>query len=103
MTLYMLRDRDKAKITDALRDGFEKNARAQLPVLKERLDRLSAMIPDTKKGSTIVITYVPGTGTVLAGSAERSVIEGKNFADALFYVCLGRSASHDQLQAVLLS
>ncbi len=102
MTLYMLRDLDKGKITDALREGFEKNSKAALPVLKDRLDRLSAMIPDAKKGSTIVITYVPGTGTVLAGAGERSVIEGKDFADALFSVWLGRNAADDELKAGLL-
>jgi len=102
MTLYMLRDLDKGKITDALREGFEKNSKAQLPVLKNRLDRLSAMIPDAKKGSTIVITYLPGTGTVLAGAGERSVIEGKDFADALFSVWLGRNAADDELKAELL-
>jgi hypothetical protein len=102
MTLYMLRDLDKGKITDALREGFEKNSKAQLPVLKGRLDRLSAMIPDAKKGSTIVITYVPGTGTVLAGAGEREVIEGKDFADALFSVWLGRNAADDELKAGLL-
>jgi hypothetical protein len=102
MTLYMLRDLDKGKITDALREGFEKNSKAQLPVLKDRLDRLSAMIPDAKKGSTIVITYVPGTGTVLAGAGERSIIEGKDFADALFSVWLGRNAADDDLKAGLL-
>jgi hypothetical protein len=102
MTLYMLRDLDKGKITDALREGFEKNSKAQLPVLKGRLDRLSAMIPDAKKGSTIVITYVPGTGTVLAGAGEREVIEGTDFADALFSVWLGRNAADDELKAGLL-
>jgi hypothetical protein len=102
MTLYMLRDLSKDKITDALREGFEKNSKAQMPALKERLDRLAALIPDAKKGSTIVITYVPGTGTVLAGPGERSVIPGKDFADALFSVWLGRSPVDEGLKKGLI-
>jgi hypothetical protein len=102
MTMFMLRDLGKDKITEALRNGFEKNSKAQLPVLKERLDRLCAMIPDAKKGSTIVISYVPGTGTVLAGPGERSVIEGKDFADALFSVWLGRSPVDEDLKKGLV-
>jgi hypothetical protein len=102
MTLYMLRDLGKDKITEALRNGFEKNSKAQMPVLKERLDRLIALIPDAKKGSTIVISYIPGTGTVLAGPGERSVIEGKDFADALFSVWLGRSPVDEDLKKGLL-
>ncbi len=102
MTLFMLRDLSKDKITDALRDGFEKNSKSQMPVLKERLERLAAMIPDAKKGSTIVITYVPGTGTVLSGPGERSVIEGKDFADALFSVWLGKNPVDDGLKKGLV-
>jgi hypothetical protein len=102
MTLYMLRDLGKDKIAEALHSGFEKNSKAQMPVLKERLDRLIALIPDAKKGSTIVITYIPGTGTVLAGPGERSVIEGKDFADALFSVWLGRSPVDEDLKKGLL-
>jgi hypothetical protein len=102
MTLFMLRDLEKDKITGALRDGFEKNSKAQMPALKERLDRLTALISDAKKGSTIVITYLPGTGTILAGAGERSVIPGKDFADALFSVWLGRNPVDDDLKKGLV-
>lgn len=102
ITMFMLRDLGKDKIADALRDGFEKNAKAQLPVLKERLENLIALIPDAKKGSTIVITYAPGTGTVLAGPGDRRVIPGKDFADALFSVWLGREPVDSDLKAGLL-
>ncbi len=102
VTMFMLRDLGKDKIADALREGFEKNAKAQLPVLKERLEHLIELIPDAKKGSTIVITYVPGTGTVLARPGDRQVIPGKDFADALFSVWLGREPVDSDLKAGLL-
>ncbi len=102
MTLYMLRDLGKSKITDALRDGFEKNSKAQMTVLKERLESLIAMIPDAKKGSTIVITYIPETGTVLARPGDRVVIPGRDFAEALFSVWLGRNPVDEGLKKGLL-
>jgi len=102
ITIFMLRDLGKDKIADALREGFEKNAKAQLPVLKERLENLIALIPDAKKGSTIVITYAPGIGTMLARPGDRQIISGKDFADALFSVWLGREPVDSDLKAGLL-
>src|SRR5262249_62068093 len=87
--IIIARDMGKDKIVDALREGFEKNSKDRMPALKDRLDQLAAMIPDAKKNGTIVITYVPGDGTTLSTSGERSVIPGKDFADALFSVWLG--------------
>src|SRR5262245_6319451 len=37
--MSMLRDLDRQTIVDAIRKGFEKNARAQLAQLKDRLDK----------------------------------------------------------------
>jgi Chalcone isomerase-like len=102
ITLFMLRDLSKDKIIEALREGFEKNAKEQMPAWKDRLDQLAAMIPDAKKGSTIVITYLPGTGTMLSTATDRSVIPGKDFADALFSVWLGQYSVDDGLKKGLL-
>jgi len=103
MALFMLRDLSKDKIVDALRDGFEKNSKAQMPALKDRLERLVSMIPDAKRGGTIVITYVPASGIILSGPpGEKQVIEGKDFADALFSVWLGRNPVDDDLKKGLL-
>ncbi|HYH95340.1 chalcone isomerase family protein [Hyalangium sp.] len=88
--MYMLRDLDKAKITDAISEGIEKNNKAAMPALKERLDKLNAAIPDLKKGEELTITYVPGKGTqVQSKGGQELSLEGKDFADALFGVWLG--------------
>jgi hypothetical protein len=102
ITLYMLRDLSRDKIIDALREGFEKNGKDQMPVWKDRLDQLTGMIRDAKKGSTIVITYLPGTGTLFSTGTDRSVIPGKDFADALFSVWLGHNSADDGLKKGLL-
>jgi len=89
--MAMLRDLDRGKIVDAVRDGFEKNSRAQMPQLQQRLDRFLEQIPDLKEGQRLTIAYFPGQGTtVVVGDGEaRTRIEGKDFADALFRVWLG--------------
>jgi hypothetical protein len=88
--MVMLRDLEKAKITDAISDGIEKNNKAAMPALKERLDKLKGTVPDLKKGDDLTITYIPGTGTqVQSKSGEALTLEGKDFADALFGVWLG--------------
>ena len=103
MHLSILRSLDRSKITEAITEGFEKNSKAQLATLKARLDRLNAMIPDVEKGDQIVLTYVPGKGTVVsAKNVEKGVIEGKDFADALFAVWLGANPVQADLKKSLL-
>lgn len=103
MHLSILRSLDRSKITEAISEGFEKNSKGELPALKARLDRLNAMIPNVEKGDQILLTYVPGKGTVVsAKNVERGVIEGKDFADALFSVWLGGNPVQKDLKKALL-
>jgi len=103
MQLSLLRNLDHSKITEAITQGFEKNSKAQQTALKARLDRLNSMIPDVEKGDRIVLTYVPGKGTVVsAKNVEKGVIEGKDFADALFSVWLGANPVQQDLKKELL-
>lgn len=102
ISLKMLRDLDKGKITEAIREGFDKNSKAQLPALKERLDKLLASINDLKSGQSLNITYVPAKGVTLGGDAGKLTIEGKDFADALFAVWLGSNPVEADLKKGLL-
>lgn len=101
--MNMLRDLERGKIVEAVQQGFERNAAAQMPRLQARLDRFLAAIPDLRGGETIVITYLPGRGTrVKAGSGEQIAIPGKDFADALFSVWLGPSPVDGDLKGEML-
>jgi hypothetical protein len=61
------------------------------------------MIPDVVKGDEILLTYVPGRGTVVtAKGVEKGIIEGKDFADALFAVWLGPNPAQEDLKRALL-
>ena len=101
--MNMLRDLERGKILEALREGFEKNAGANLPALKDRLVKFEAAIPDLKENQSLSVTYVPGKGTtVAANGVDKVVIEGKDFADALFSVWIGAHPVDDELKEEML-
>jgi len=99
----MLRDLERDKIVEAVQEGFQKNNGPNMPKLQERLDQFLKAIPDLKGGQQILITYVPGSGTVVkAGRGEEITIPGKDFADALFSVWLGKQPVDDDLKGEML-
>lgn len=100
--MVMLRDLDRKSIVDALRQGFEKNAGDKLEGLRERMDKFSAVIPDLKKGQSMTVVYVPGQGTRVEGQGQSYTAEGKEFADALFSVWVGRFPVDDGLKKGML-
>ena len=101
--LHILRSLKGSQVTEAISEGFERNSKAQMGALKARLDKLNTMIPDVVEGDEIVMTYAPGKGTVVsAKGVEKGVIEGKDFADALFAVWLGANPVQEDLKKALL-
>lgn len=100
--MTMLRDLDKGSIVDALKNGFEKNAGDKYAGLKERLDKFGAVIQDLKKGQALTIVYVPGKGTRVEGQGNSYSAEGKEFADALFSVWIGKYPVDDGLKKGML-
>lgn len=101
--LHILRSLKGSQVTEAISEGFERNSKAQIGALKARLDKLNTMIPDVVEGDEIVMTYSPGKGTVVsAKGVEKGVIEGKDFADALFAVWLGANPVQEDLKKALL-
>jgi Chalcone isomerase-like len=103
MRLAILRSLKGSQVSEAIAEGFEKNSKAQMGALKARLDKLGTLIPNVEKGDDIVLAYVPGKGTVVqVKGAEKGVVEGKDFADALFSVWLGANPVQDDLKRELL-
>lgn len=87
--MHFLRDLTKAQLVEAFQEGFEANARDRA-AQKTAFDRMLALVPDVKEGSTLTFAYVPAKGTTLsAGDKELGVFEGKGFADAVFAIWLG--------------
>jgi hypothetical protein len=103
MQLSVLRPLTSQQVNEAIEEGFEKNSSTNMTALKPRLEKLAAMIPNVEKGDQILLTYVPGRGTLVsAKNVEKGVIEGKDFADALFSVWLGANPVQEDLKKALL-
>jgi hypothetical protein len=102
MKLSLLMDLGKEKVNEAIVAGFEKNSKDQMPKLKDRLDKLTGGLKDVKKGEAITFTYVPGKGTNVKAPGTDVTVEGKDFADALFAVWLGKDPVDQGLKNGLL-
>jgi hypothetical protein len=103
MKLVFLRNVDGAAVAEAMDQGFEKNSSEIMPALKERLDRFRLLIPDLKKGDSILFSYFSGkTVSVEVNGRKRGEIEGKDFADALFRCWLGSVPADKDLKKGLL-
>ncbi len=56
-----------------------------------------------KDGETLALSYVPGTGTTVSlGDTVLGVIEGKEFAEALFALWLGPKPPSEDLKKGML-
>ena len=103
VTLHVLRSLSGNQIGEAISDGFWHNSKARMGALSDRLQKLTGMFPSVVEGDQIVLTYVPGRGTSVTAKGEsRGVIEGKDFADALFAVWLGENPVQEDLKKALL-
>ena len=103
ITLHVLRSLSGNQIGEAISDGFWHNSKSQMGVLTDRLQKLTGMFPAVVEGDQIVLTYVPGKGTSVSAKGQaKGVIEGKDFADALFSVWLGQNPVQDDLKKALL-
>ncbi len=100
--MHFLRDLTKAQLVEAFQEGFEGNVKDRAPQ-KAAFDKMLALVPDVKEGSTLTFAYLPGKGTTLsAGSKELGVFEGKGFADAVFAIWLGPKPPSEDLKKGLL-
>jgi hypothetical protein len=103
--MIFLRNVTKAQVLDAYREGFEKNSGGPgLQALVAKLERIAPAIPaELKEGTEMLVSYVPGEGTtVVAAGGGTAIVEGKEFADALFRNWLGAKPADDDLKAGLL-
>ena len=102
--MTFLRTVEKDKILGAYKEGFEKNSGGKMAQLQAGLDKLAAGIADMHKGGEMIVTYVPGKGTLVSQSTGAQVmVEGKEFADALFRNWLGSEPADGDLKKDMLA
>ena len=100
--LHFLRDLTKRQLVEAFQEGFEANAQDKA-AQKAAFDKMLALVPDVKTGSTLTFTYLPGKGTTLqVADKELGLFESKAFADAVFSIWLGPKPPSEDLRKGML-
>jgi hypothetical protein len=102
LVLSFLRAVGADDMSKAWNEGFENNAKAQLPALKDRIETLNGLMKDLKEKETLVFSYVPGEGTrVAVAGGEEVSIEGPDFASALLSLWLGEPPNKEIKRGLL--
>jgi len=86
-------------------DGISRNVdAATLESLEASIATFNAFYEDVEPGDRYSITYLPGRGTELALNGEaKGVVEGADFAAALFAIWLGPNPLDEKLRRKLLA
>ena len=94
----------REKITDGWNEGFSANLdEASYAAVADRLQQFNAYFRDAAKDDRIELSYLPGTGTrVRINGAPQGVVEGEDFARALFSVWLGTAPADADLKEKML-
>ncbi|MDX1440558.1 MAG: chalcone isomerase family protein [Rubricoccaceae bacterium] len=103
LILHFVRDVGSSDLSKGWHEGFENNAKSQLPALKDRIEAFKGMMTDVKKGEVLRLTYKPGAGVrVEVNKAVKGTIKGDDFAQALFSIWLGPNPPNAGLKTGLL-
>ena len=93
------------RFADATIEGISRNVdAAALEDLKPRIARFNQLYEDIEPGDRYSLTYLPGRGTELGlNGRPMGVVEGADFASALFAIWLGPNPLSDGLRRELLA
>lgn len=100
---FLYKNVSTEKLIEGWNEGFKNNSADKVPALKDQIAKFNGYWTDMMKGDVAVMTYVPGQGTkVEIKGKEMGVIEGKEFAQALFAIWLGPKPPSDDLKEGML-
>jgi len=100
---FLYKNVEKEKLVEGWDDGFKNNSGDKVAALKDKIATFDGYWSDMKKDDVAVLTYVPGQGTkVEIKGKEMGVIEGKEFAQALFAIWLGPKPPTEDLKKGML-
>jgi hypothetical protein len=90
LILQFVRDVGADDLRKGWDEGFEKNAKGQLPALKERIETFKGWTADIKSGQRMTFIQKPGAGTqVDVNGTVKGTIKGDDFSKALLSIWLG--------------
>jgi hypothetical protein len=103
LILQFVRNVGVDDLTKAWNEGFERNAKQQLPAFKERIAKLNSWMTDMKTGQRLAFIRRPGAGIEVAvNGTPKGTIEGDDFARALLSIWLGETPPNPELKKGLL-
>jgi hypothetical protein len=103
LILHFVRDVGSADLAKGWDEGFENNAKSELPALKERIAAFKGLMADMRKGQRLRFAYKPGAGVqVDVNGTVKGAIKGDDFARALFSIWLGSRPPNADLKTGLL-
>jgi hypothetical protein len=90
MVMHFVFSVGKEKIAEAWQEGLRDNVPNASAEVKSNFKVLSSWMEDVKDGQSIVLTYVPGTGTTIEVNGKtKGVLGGKATADAILATWIG--------------
>lgn len=90
MSMHFVFDVDKAKISEAWSEGLAANTPKASAEVKAAFTKLESWMEDMKKGQSLVMTYVPNSGTtVVVNGKNKGTLPGKAVADAILATWIG--------------
>src|SRR5215471_204456 len=96
LTMQFVRDVGADDLRKGWNEGFEKNAKADLAALKDRIATFNGWMADMKTGQKITVVHKPGAGVdVNINGSAKGNIKGDDFAKAVFSIWLGDPPNHE--------
>ena len=103
LILHFLHNASDDDLKKAWEEGFEHNAKAQLPALHERIETLKSWMADMKSGQRLTFIHKPGAGVqVDVNGTVKGTITGDDFATAFLSIWLGPHPPNENLKSGLL-
>lgn len=102
LVMHFVRDVGGEDLKKAWIEGFEKNAKGELPALKDRIATLNGWMTDMKTGQRITFVHKEGAVEVSVGGSAKGTIKGEDFAHALFSIWLGPEPPNPEIKTGLL-
>ena len=103
LILHFVRNVDEDDLRKGWSEGFEKNAKDQLPVLKERIAILNGWMSSVKTGDRLTFIHKPGAGIqVDVKGVIKGTVKGDDFAKAFLSIWLGTDPPNPEVKAGLL-
>jgi hypothetical protein len=106
MIMHFLYEKvSKEQLVEAWNEGFNGNLDEHEKVaLAPRINQFNEMFATVGKGDTILLAYVPESGTkVVVAGKEKGIVPGKDFSDALLSIWLGEKPITPDLKKALLN